>query len=99
MIVKLRQNFTKMREFSWIRDQKKKIVQKYLSFTRYDYVPKWEHWRFSAQTFETNSKLFISIQNNQSNQLHGTWCISHYIAAFDLRKRLLHFMHMTRVFF
>ena len=66
MIVKLRQNFKKRREFSWISGEKN-FCQKYLSFTRYDYVPKWEHWRFSAQTFETNSKLFISIQNNQSN--------------------------------
>ena len=27
MIVKLRQNFTKMREFSWIRDQKKNYAK------------------------------------------------------------------------
>ena len=40
MIVKLRQNFKKRRKFSWIRGQKKKLCKKYLSFTRYDYVPK-----------------------------------------------------------
>ena len=38
-------------------------------FTRFGYVPKWEHWRFSTQNVETNSKLFILIQSNKSNQL------------------------------
>ena len=99
MIVKLRQNFTKMRELSRIRDQKKSMG-KYWSFTRYDYVPKWEHWRFSTQTVETNSKFFIfDTKQSEQSTYRGSWYISHHIAAFDVCKRLLHFMHMIRVFF
>ena len=71
MIVQFLQNFTKMREFSQIRG--KKNYGKHLSFTRYDYVSNWEHWRFPGQTVETNSKLFISIQSNQLVQVHDTF--------------------------
>ena len=76
MIVKLRQNFTKMREFSWIRDQKKIMLKIFIVY---------EIWLCSQMgtlaVFSTNfwnqfKVLFISMQNNQNNQLHGTFPIT-----------------------
>ena len=76
MIVKLRQNFMKMREFSMIRDQKKIKLKIFIVY---------EIWLCSQMrtlaVFDTNfwnqfKELFISIQNNQNNQLHGTFPIT-----------------------
>ena len=66
MIVKLRQNFTNVREFSQTRDQKK-LCYKYLAFARYDYVPKGEHWRFSTQTVETLYLMMFKLRQNFTN--------------------------------
>ena len=63
MIVKLRQNFTKMREFSWIVIMLKINYAKNIYRLRNMTIPKWEHWRFSAQTFEVNLK-YCSFQYN-----------------------------------
>ena len=76
MIVKLRQNFTKMHEFSRIRDQKKIKLKIFIVY---------EIWLCSQMrtlaVFGTNfwnqfKELFISIHNNQNNQLHGTFPIT-----------------------
>ena len=66
MIVKLRQNFTNVREFSQTRDQKK-LCYKYLSFARYDYVPKGKHWRFSTQAVETLYLMIFKLRQNFTN--------------------------------
>ena len=109
MIVKLRQNFTKMREFSQIRDQKKLMVKTIIVYeiqVRLCYVnATFRRYQYNIGGFQ--HKLLKLIQSclvpyktiRQSTYNAGSWNIFQHTAAFDPCKCTLHFMHMIRVFF
>ena len=99
MIVKLWQIFRKMREFSQIRDPKKIMVKIIIVYEIRLCSQMGTLAVFSTNCWNQFKVVYYHTKQSEQPTYAGSWYNSQHMAAFRLRKRTLHFMHIIQVFF